>query len=256
MERYLELMVLLHFLVDFLLILGTNRLSGFPAAPMRSALGALLGALCSGLCLVPGFCFLGTPLWKGISLVGAAVLAFGWDRSARKRGGLYLLLHLAMGGAAQGFGREDFPALILAAILIWLLCCIGFNAGDGTGESVPVTITFGRESASFLALRDTGNTLRDPVTGQRVLVVSDRIGTRLTGLSQAQLRNPLETLLHHPVPGLRLIPYRAVGCGSAMMLGMRFDNVKIGSRRQSVVVAFAPEGLGREEGYQALAGGV
>lgn len=256
MEIYLGLVIFLQFLVDFFLILGTNRLSGFPASPVRSALAALLAALFGGLCLVPEFRFMGTPGWKGLSLILMALAAFGWRTGELKRGGLYLLLHLAMSGAARGLGREDFPALVLAATLVWLLCCIGFGTGSGGREYVPVTITFGRETASFVALRDTGNTLRDPVTGQRVLVVSDRIGSRLTGLSQAQLQDPLETLLYHPVPGLRLIPYHAVGCGSAMMLGMRFEDVKIGSRRQSAVVAFAPAGLGREDGYQALAGGV
>lgn len=255
MERYLGMMVLLPFLVDVLLLLGTNRLSGFPASPLRCALGALLGGIYSGACMLPRFHFLGNLLWRTVSLLLMAAIAFGWSRSAVKRGGIFLLLHLAMGGAAQGLGREDFPALLLAAFLIWILCCIGFGSG-GNREYVPVTITFGEKNASFLALRDTGNTLRDPISGQPVLVVAGQIGSGLTGLTEDQLRSPLETVIHHPLPGLRLIPYHSVGCSGAMMLAMRFEDVKIGSRRQSAVVAFAPEGLGREDSYQALAGGV
>ena len=37
MAVYLDLVVLLNYLVDFLLLLGTNRLSGFPLAPGRCA---------------------------------------------------------------------------------------------------------------------------------------------------------------------------------------------------------------------------
>ena len=37
-----------------------------------------------------------------------------------------------------------------------------------------------------------------------------------------------------------------------MLLAMRFDRVKIGNRTQSAVVAFAAEGLGRGDAYQAL----
>ena len=40
-----------------------------------------------------------------------------------------------------------------------------------------------------------------------------------------------------------------------MVLALRFENVKIGPRVQSAIVAFAPEGLG-EGMYQALTGGV
>ena len=41
-----------------------------------------------------------------------------------------------------------------------------------------------------------------------------------------------------------------------MLLAMRFDGVKIGTRTQSAVVAFAAEGPGRGDVYQALTGGV
>ena len=41
-----------------------------------------------------------------------------------------------------------------------------------------------------------------------------------------------------------------------MLLAMRFDDVKIGSRKQSAVVAFDTGGLGKGEVHQALTGGV
>ena len=44
MEVYLDLVVILNFLVDFLLLLGTNRLSGFPLAAGRCAAAAGLAA--------------------------------------------------------------------------------------------------------------------------------------------------------------------------------------------------------------------
>ena len=44
MKIYLDLVVILNFLVDFLLLLGTNRLSGFPASPLRAAAAAALAA--------------------------------------------------------------------------------------------------------------------------------------------------------------------------------------------------------------------
>ena len=47
MKIYLDLVVILNFLVDFLLLLGTNRLSGFPASPLRAAAAAAQVALIS-----------------------------------------------------------------------------------------------------------------------------------------------------------------------------------------------------------------
>ena len=44
--------------------------------------------------------------------------------------------------------------------------------------------------------------------------------------------------------------------GSGMLLALRFRDVRIGSQVRSAVVAFAPEGLGSGDRYQALTGGV
>lgn len=255
MEIYLDLVVLLNFLVDFLLLLGTNRLSGFPAGAFRCALAAALGALYSGICLLPGFRFLGNLLWRCVFLCLMAVAAFGFSSSAVKRGGIFLLLSMALGGISLNLGRGDFAAVVLSAAVVWLLCRICLGDGIGGQEYVPITLTYGGKTASVLALRDTGNSLRDPITGEQVLVLSGAVAQRLTGLSREALKTPLETLAKHPLPGLRLIPYRAIGQGSAMLLALRFDHVTIGSRQQSAIVAFAPEGLGEGSMYQALAGG-
>lgn len=254
MRVYLDLAVLLNFLVDLMLLLGTNRLAGFPENWRRSLIAAALGGLYSGACLLPGFHFLGNMLWRLVSLVGISVIAFGWDPSALKRCGVFLLLTMALGGAAAGLNRNNIPTLLLAAGSIWLLCRTVFTGGTAQ-EYVPIELTYGEKHIMLTALRDTGNTLRDPISGEQVLVISPEAALRLTGLSREQLAAPLETLSRRPVPGLRLIPYRAVGQGGGFLLGMRVPQVKIGPRKQSAVVAFAAEGFGREAGFQALTGG-
>lgn len=252
---YLDLALILNFLVDFLLLLGTNRLAGFPPAMKRSAAAAALGGVYGVACRMPGFSFLGNILWRVVGLAGMAVIAFGWNRSALKRGGVFVLLSMALGGIAVSFGRSDLPALALSAAGVWLLCRVSFDGNVGSKEYVPIEIRYCGKMAHITALRDSGNTLRDPITGEQVLVVSASVAEKLTGLTQAQLGKPLETLTQRPISGLRLIPYRSVGQNNGMLLAMRFESVKIGSREQSVVVAFAPGGFGNGSMYQALTGG-
>ena len=255
MVIYLDLVMLLNFLVDFFLLLGTNRLSGFPAGGWRCALSALLGAIYSGACLLPGFRFLGNLLWRCVSLGLMVVMAFGWDAGALKRGGVFLLLSMAMGGIALSLGRGDMLSLVLCAALCLLLSLVSFGGQIGAREYVPLKISYENRTASLIALKDTGNTLRDPVTGEQVLIISAEVAGRLTGLTAEQLQHPLETLVFRPVPGLRLIPYRSVGNPGGFLLGKRFEDVTIGGRKQCAVVAFAAEGLGKGEIYQALTGG-
>lgn len=253
MAVYLDLVMLLNFLVDYLLLLGTNRLSGSPMTPGRCALAAVLGSVYAGACMLPGLRFLGNFLWRCISLGLMAVLAFGWSREAVKKGGLFLLLSLSLGGMALCFTKRNFTALTLGAAGIWLLCRVAFGDGAVGREFVPVTLYWGTRQASFTALRDTGNTLRDPITGEPVLVVSGKIGEKLTGLSQNQLAAPLETLAAGGIPGARLVPYHAVGTAGGMLLALPLL-AGTGKERRRVLVAFAPSGL--ENGrYQGLTGG-
>lgn len=250
MTVYFDLVMILNFLVDFLLLLGTNRLSGFPIGARRAALAAVLGAVYSGACMLPQFRFLGNTLWRLVSLGLMASIAFGWNRSALKRGGIFVLLSMALGGIALGFGEGSFPMLVLSAAGVWLLCRIGFGSSVGQ-EYIPVEIGHNGKTLRLIALKDTGNTLRDPVTGEAVMVISADAAKILCDLSADQLRHPMETMLTQP--GFRLIPYRAVGQPGSMLLARKFENVMIGDRRGSAIVAFAPEAIGRGEVYQALA---
>lgn len=68
MTVYLDVVLLLNFLVDFLLLLGTNRLMGHPLEPGKCALGALLGSVYAGASMLPRLRFLGSWLWRLVSL--------------------------------------------------------------------------------------------------------------------------------------------------------------------------------------------
>ena len=255
MKVYVDGVMLINFLVDFLLLLGTDRLSGFPPEWKRLIPASLLGAVYSGICLFPEFRFLGNPMWRSVMLGLMGSIAFGWNRSALRRCGVFVLLSLALGGLAVSIGRADVRVLALAGAGLWCLCRASIGTTPGSREYVPLEICHDGRRVKLIALRDTGNTLRDPVTGQSVLVLSAGAASHLTGLTPEQLRCPLETMAVSPVPGLRLLPYRTVGQGSGMMLAMAFKDVTVGSRKGRALVAFAPENFGEEGQYQALTGG-
>ena len=252
---YADLVALLNFLVDFLLILAANRLSGFSPGWGRALFAAVIGGIYGGACLLPQFRFLGNLAWRCISLVFIIVAAFGWNRSAISRGCIFVLLSMALGGIASGIGAESTAVLILAALSLWLLCAAGFRGGIGNREYVPVTLRWKEREVNIIALKDTGNTLSDPVTGEHVLVAGADVAGKLLGLSEYQLLHPLETLSSGSFPGLRLIPYHAVGQPGSMMLAARFVDATIGNVKVQPLVAFAPQVLAKGEIYQMLTGG-
>lgn len=248
---YMDLVLILNFLVNFLLLLGTNCLSGFPPGYIRTGIAALLGSLYSGACMNPAFAFVRSEFLSILCLITMSLIAFGLNRSAIKRGALFVLLTMAMTGMAVASNRNHFGIIFLFGALLWILCRISFS---GSGEYVPVELRWQGKKMQVTALRDTGNLLRDPITGEQVFVAGADVAQKLLGLGNDQLSHPVETLSTGAFPGMRLIPYHSVG-HTGMMLGLRFPNAKVGNTEKSLMVAFAPNVLARGEAYQMLTGG-
>lgn len=252
---YIDLVAALNCAVDFLLILGTNRLAGFPPGCARAAWAAVLGGIYGGMCLIPEFAFLGYPQWRAVSLCLISLVAFGCNRSALHRGGIFVLLSMALGGIAVGIGHDGLTALMFSAFLMLLLCCFSFRGHVGRREYIPVTLWWRDREINIIALKDTGNTLHDPVTGEQVLVAGADVCAKLLGLTEHQIKHPVETLASGAIPGLRLIPYHTVGQPGSMLLAVRILKARVGNRVMQPLVAFAPEEIAHGEMYQMLAGG-
>lgn len=256
MEIYLDIVFILNFLVDFLLIMGTNSISGYPLAAGRAAMASLAGAGYAAVCVVPGFEFLSGGFWRIVSFFFMSVAAFGWNYDAIRRGALFVFLSMALGGIALGIGNGGFWAIVMSAVGVCLLCVLGFPRRPGQQHYVAVQILHGGKRASLTALLDTGNTLRDPVSGWPVLVADQLVAEKLLALSADQLLHPIETIASRRYPGLRLIPYSAVGQSAGMLLGLRVEHLMVNGKKENMIVAFAPQKIGKGRPYQALAGGM
>lgn len=245
MVIYLDAFMGLNFLVDLCLLLGVNRLSGHPPGVRRAAAAAALGGGYAGVCLVPGFAFLANGLWRAVSLGLMGWTAFGPGRSGWSRSVLFVILSMALGGMAVCLEAGGFGLAVCAGGLA-VLCRMGLRSRGR--QLVPVTVTYGGRTVTLLALHDTGNTLRDPITGECVTVLSPEIGEKL-GIPGAVLRDPAGAM----IPGMRLIPARTVG-GGGLLAAVRCESVTIGGRAGGTIAAFAREEFGNGE-YQALTGG-
>ena len=72
---------------------------------------------------------------------------------------------------------------------------------ESAGKKVPV-----------LALLDTGNSLKEPISGEPVCLMEEELLAKIT------LENPLF---------LRAIPYRSVGCEQGMLYGVKIPKLEI-----------------------------
>lgn len=280
---YVDTLFLLNAIVDYLLLLCSARLAGEPLRRLRFALGAVLGGGYAVAIFLPGLEFLGRPLCRLTWGVLVVLLAFWSSRRLLRQVLIFFALSCAFGGGVlaisllggRGLSLEggviyssmDLKIVLLSAAGCYVVLTLVFQRwGRHTavsGELVPVTLRMGERQTEFTALRDTGNTLTDPVTGRSVMVAE---GSRMEELfppeerpSPQQLLDPAGALEGVRDPEwkrrFRLLPYRAVGVDRGLLLAVRVDQAWIaGEDRGPMVVALSPTPVSDGGGYAALLG--
>lgn len=251
MRISLYLTVFLYFLIDLLLLLGTDRLYGHNMSVYRLLIAAILGGCHSGICLITKYYFLGNIQWRIVFAILEIICAYGINRTALRKGCAYAVLKIAFEGLAAVIG-DGLWSLMWSGFLVGVLYFIGFHK-DGKSGFIPVELVYAGRSVKLTALRDTGNMLRDPLSGRPVLVVDADVAHQLTGLTAEQLNSPIDAM--SILPRLRLIPYHTIGTKNGLLVSMKLNKVKIGSWQGSALVAFAPVTLDPEGIYQGLTGG-
>ena len=239
------LAVCLNFLVNLFLLIGTSQIGGSGVRIKHTLLAAVLGGAYAALCL--RFSFWGNLICRLAVIALMNRIAFG--RVFGGKGVLFLLQQLAITGIAAGMESGGIFSVLLGAAGVCLVCMGGIPGR----KQIPVKLKWENRSISVHAFRDSGNTLKDPVTGRPVLVLGADVAEELTGLTRAQLRRPVETM--GALPGLRLIPYHTIDRAQGMMLGLWVKEAKVGRQRGGVLVALAPEELSQDGSVQALTGG-
>jgi len=290
---YLDVLLAINLVMDYLILWATARMGQLPSAWWRLLAGAAIGAACSLIILFP------SGEWEGLLPVkvlfsALMVLAAFYPINGRRLIQAlcyFYLVAFAMGGAMLGAvylagGQEAAPALggVLAAgqqvRSTWLLAAAaaaGLLAMFGAGWikknfwhqvlRLPVIITFGERQRALKALVDTGNSLRDPLSQQPVIIVEygalkDILPLEITRCFSSPESPDLEGLLASCsgspwAARLRLLPYHSLGQSHGMLLGLRPDEVIVVTnermiRIKDVILGLYRERLSPEGNYRAL----
>ena len=187
MTVYADEAFLLNGAVDYLLLVCAAKLGGGRILRLRLALAAAFGGVYAAAALFPALAFLRQLPVKLASLAAMLLIAFGAGRGTLRTGTLFFAAVCAFGGAAVaaaqlfGTGVLVLPGgtfyavsglgLLLLAGILYALCYTVFACTvQHGGEIRTLRLRLGGRSVQVRALHDTGCTLRDPMTGERVLV--------------------------------------------------------------------------------------
>ena len=241
---------LLAFAVNILLLLGTSRVFNISIHPARLVLTGILGGVHAGACMYAGFSFLGAYYWRVVILCAMGLAAF--DLKVRPAS-VYMLLNIAVCEGLSCMYDGKVSQLVFGALAVVILLLAGKWINPDTDRKQRYAIKIPASGGDILitALYDSGNMLIDPLTGKSVLIVSSNVAHQL-GIPQTELADPVRTVSR--LPGFRLIPYQGIG-GGGLLLAKKYDDVSVNGKKGSVLVAFAPNEIGKGYGFQALIGG-
>lgn len=273
---YLDSVFFLNAMVDYLLLLTTAALAGTSLRRGRFVFAAVIGGFYAvGTFLLP---VLGTPflrLLSGIIITGCAFIgeARPWRLSALffllsgALAGLLLAIGLAVGspsGIVQHLYYADisWPVLLGSATVFYVLLHLLFrqSARYGGGDTVEITVVVQNHRCRLRALRDSGNTLRDPIQGSPVLIaetmaLKDVFDKEMMSVLSGPLSSEEKMVaIHDKGMPFTLLPYQAVGDKSGLLLALRSDYLQIGRRRiPKALVALTNTSVGN--GCHGLWGG-
>ena len=275
MVVYLDTIFLLNSAADAAALYAAARLSGFPVSGRRLAAAALLGGTYGALCALPGWGPLSSFPAQACAAAALVRLAFGRREGFLRRVLLFYLLSCSLAGALVAGARLlrergaalaglDWRIFFLAGGGCFLLLTVVFRGGarhTAAGQLRRCRICRQGREAELTALLDTGCTLTDGLSGAPVLTVH---WAALEPLWTPEERSVLSRLeregaarcLERLGGGFRLLPYRAVGVRSGLLLCFKADWAELEARSLGpVTVALSPTPVSDGGGYAALWGG-
>lgn len=272
MVIYGDMVFFLNLLVNYTLLHGTARLGGSAPRRFRLWLGAAIGALYSVAVFLPGLYWMNMICCKILIAALMLLSAFGWKRSTLRLGAVFAVLSLVLCGAVYGFacvGKRPIPSgghllypvsfgtLLLTAFAVTLACRLLLPPlTHSTNSILPLTLERDGKKIVLTALRDSGNTLRDPLSGGEVLTVYWKALRPILPptINEGSLADPARLLPEIRPLSPRLIPYRAVGTENGILLAIPMK-ILIGKESRTGLVALSPTPVSDGGAYDALTGG-
>lgn len=244
---YIDLLFLINFSMDLLCIIFVSRLTFKKLSPVRAALGAVLGGAYSVASLfiprgIPGsaldvlccllICF--TAFFKkdeGAKSLFAVIFTYLF--SSMLLGGTMTAIFSILNRSGVSFdnsGGGDIPPwLVLAVATVSAVSSYlgGRALKSRAGKEVAfVEVVLNGRRANFSAMCDSGNLLKDAISGRPVIVADSSIARKLIGSNPPPDARALSHLKSELSSRVTLIPC-ATACGSKTMVAFRPQKILI-----------------------------
>ncbi len=261
---YADVLFALSIFTDYLLCLVTARFCALRLRRWRYLLAAVFGGIYAVAVFLPGMGWLAHPLVELCAAGVMGLISFGGEERLFRCIAAFLAVSASFGGAAWAValrqGSLPAPDLrLLAAVFVGsylLLSLLSLTRQRRAREHrAEVTLTLGAQRAAFTALEDSGNCLRDPITGDAVMLASPAaLAALFPGQGALLTLSPVELIERAAaVPELKG-RFRLLRCGSvagpALLAAFRPDEAQVDRERRMLLVAVSKEAEG--DGFRGI----
>ena len=263
---YADSLFALSVFTDYLLCLVTARFCSLRLKRGRYLLAALLGGVYAVAVFLPGCAWMAHPAVELCAAGFMGLIAFGGEEKLFRCLAAFLAVSASFGGAAWAValrrGSRPAPDLrLLIAVFLGsyaLLTLLSHTRHRRAREHrTTVTLTLNGRQTGFTALEDSGNCLRDPLTGRSVLLASPRALRPLFPGKAALLETPdaVELVTRAGEEEALRGRFRLLSCsgvaGPALLAAFRPDAAAVdGKARDDLLVAVSSSAAG--DGFEGV----
>ncbi len=280
---YIDVVFFVNFIVDYLLLVITALLGGYPIKRLRFTLASVFGGFYATLVLFPTLNILTfVPLRLLVGWI-LCLIGFKYD-SLNKSLRQFILLMIASACCAGAvcviyfIATSTLPAInsapfisvapniiIFSALAVYLLLGVILKGYADGKKIITMNVSLGERNISLRTLIDTGNCLKDPITNTPVLVVWKRLALSLfeAGISEFIYENDLTdascTYVKLPTDGaifpFRLLSYHTVANRGGMLLAFTAEvSESNGRHNRTVTVALSEYPVSDGSTFDAIIG--
>lgn len=260
---YLDSLFLLNFVIDYLLCLVSARVCGLILRRGRYLVAALVGAAYAVCLYLPGLELLRLWAMKLMLWLVLGLIAFGREERLLRCAVVFAAVSAAFGGfiwaieLMGGYPAFDMRTMLLAFALCYTLLRLLFRNKARLVEAkrAKIRLELSGHTAEFMALVDTGNALRDPVSGRAVLLASPHALAPLfpgreelldmEAVELMELARNIEELCGR----FRLVPYSSIG-GSGLLAAFSPDRACVDEKEETIVAAISSVASG--DGFEGI----
>lgn len=248
MAVYADILVIINLIVDYFLLSASAAVLRIKLSVLRQLAGAAIGALSSLYIFAPSFGIFTDVLFRAAVCAVTVLCAFGFKNIKRflRAAGVLFLVTCGFGGIMTAVWSifkpngmtvvnsvvyfDISPAFLIGATVItylfFMLLKAVFSATSELADRCEITVTAEKNSITMEGIVDTGNSIKDYLSGSEVIIADSEFVKALLGSDSPESDTRLKNRY-------RILPLSTVS-GGGTLDGFRCDSAVISDGERTV----------------------